>query len=255
MSIPIGIQLYAVRGEVERSLPDTLAELGKIGFAGAEPWGYEGADLTWQGFAATDLRKLYDDNGLTCCGIHLSTDALRGDNLARSIEFNQILGNRFLLIAMDPVRISSLAGVTELAEILNTASAELEKVGMFAGYHAHGFDAAKIENGEIGWDALFSRTRQEVIMQMDIGNYASGGGDPIGTLKRFPNRARTVHLKEYGGAPGSILGEGTVDWNEVFRLCETEQNTEWYVLEEAAPDGLGYDIPSRSLAYLRNIGK
>jgi hypothetical protein len=29
-------------------------------------------------------------------------------------------------------------------------------------------------------------------MQMDIGNCASGGGDPLGTLIKFPNRARSV---------------------------------------------------------------
>jgi sugar phosphate isomerase/epimerase len=125
---------------------------------------------------------------------------------------------------------------------------------MFTGYHAHAFDFETVD-GEIAWDILFSNTRQDIIMQMDIGNCASGGGDPIAELKRFPNRARSVHLKDYGGGPGSVIGEGKADWPEIFRVCETMQNTEWYVVEEGHPGGLGFDIPRRSLEALRRMGK
>jgi sugar phosphate isomerase/epimerase len=255
MSIPIGLQLYAVRGEVEANLPATLKALAEIGYVGAEPWGYNGETQAWMGHSADAIRSMYDDNGLKCCGIHLTTNALREDNLARSIAFNHTLGNRFLIIAMDPQRMTSTVGVAELAAILNDASEKLAPEGMFAGYHAHGFDAAPLEDGRIAWDALFSSTLPEVIMQMDIGNYTSGGGDAIDTLRRFPNRARSVHLKEYGGAPGAIIGEGDADWPEVFRLCETEQNTEWYVVEEGGADGFGFDVCKRSLAALRKMGK
>ena len=46
-----------------------------------------------------------------------------------------------------------------------------------------------------------------------------------------------------------------MDWPEVFRLCETEQNTEWYVVEEGGPDGFGFDVCRRSLAALHKMGK
>jgi len=255
MSIPIGLQLYAVRGEVEASLPATLKKLADIGYAGAEPWGYNGETLTWQGHSAADIRRMYDDNGLICCGIHLTTDALRGDNLARTVEFNRMVGNRFLIIAMDQQRMTTSDGVAELAAILNEAAEKLALEGMYPGYHAHAFDAALIDDGRVAWDALFSATVPNVIMQMDIGNYTSGGGDAIGMLRKFPFRARSVHLKEYGGAPDSVIGEGKADWPEIFRLCENEQNTEWYVVEECGPDGLGYEICTRSLAALRKMGK
>jgi len=255
MSIPIGLQLFAVRGEVEKDLPATLKAIAEIGYLGAEPWGYGGESLEWEGHSAESIRSMYDNNGLACCGFHITTDALRGDNLARTVDFNRTLGNRFLIVAMDQKRVASAAGVAELAGILNEASEKLAAEGMFAGYHAHGFDAAQLEDGRIAWEALFSATRPEVIMQMDIGNYASGGGDPIGMLRQFPNRARSVHLKEYGGAPGAIIGEGKMDWPEVFRLCETEQNTEWYVVEEGGPDGFGFDVCRRSLAALHKMGK
>ena len=131
---------------------------------------------------------------------------------------------------------------------------KLAPLGMFSGYHAHGFDFAVVD-GEIAWDRLFRQTRPEVIMQLDIGNCASGGGDPIGTLRKFPQRARSLHLKDFGGAPGSVIGEGKADWKEIFRLVETIQNTEWFVVEEGAEGGLGFDIPRRSLEALKKMGR
>ena len=255
MTIPIGLQLYSVRGECARDLPGALKKTSEIGYAGAEPWGYNGRALEWQGHPVNDVRKMFDDNALICCGIHLAPDALTDANLARTVEFNKIMGNRFLIVAADQKRMNSVPGVMEFAGILNATAEKLAAEGMFTGYHAHNFDFKVLENGEIAWDILFSNTRQEVIMQMDIGNCASGGGDPIGTLRKFPNRARSVHLKDFGGAPDSVIGEGKADWPEIFRLCETTQNTEWYVVEEGGADGLGFDICRRSREALRCMGK
>jgi sugar phosphate isomerase/epimerase len=253
--IPIGLQLYSVRAECVRDLPAALKATADAGYQGAEPWGYNGQSLDWQGHSAADIRKLYDDNGLICCGIHLSSGALDGDNLKRTVEFNQILGNRFLILAGESKRMSSVEGVAEFAETLNRLAETLQADGMFPGYHAHGFDFKTLD-GEIAWDRLFGSTRPEVIMQMDVGNCANGGGDPIATLRKFPNRARSVHLKDFGGpTPESVIGEGKADWPEVFRICETTQNTEWYVVEEGSSDGNGFDIPRRSLQALRAMGK
>lgn len=252
--IPIALQLFSVRGEVQKDLPATLKAVAELGYEGAEPWGYDGESLEWMGHSATEIRQMYDDNGIKCCGIHLTTSALLGDNLARSVEFNRILGNRFLIIAADKPRMSARNTIMELAGILNDVAEKLKPEGMYTGYHAHGFDF-EVVDGEIAWDILFSNTREDVIMQMDIGNCAMGGGDPIGTLRKFPGRARSVHLKDYGGPPGSVIGEGQADWDTIFRLCETEHPVEWYVVEEGGPEGLGFDVCKRSLEALRAMGK
>jgi len=253
-SIPIGLQLFSVRGECKHDLPATLEAVAGLGYVGAEPWGYGGDAVEWMGYSAAELRKMFDDNGLTCCGFHLATDALLGDNLARTIELNRTLGNRFLVIASDKPRMSSVDTIKELADILNEVAETLEPEGMFTGYHAHPFDFADIE-GETAWDRLFSQTRDEVIMQLDIGNCAGGDGDPIGVLRKFPGRARSVHLKDYGGPEDSVIGEGQADWDTIFHLVETTQNTEWYVVEEGGRDGMGFDVCRRSLEALRRMGK
>lgn len=253
-NIPVGLQLYVLRGEVQNDLAATLEGVARLGYVGAEPWGYTGDVLEWMGHTPAAIRKMYDDNGLTCCGIHLATGALLGDNLSRTIELNQILGNNFLIIAADKPRMSSRETIMELAGILDAAAEKLGPLGMFSGYHAHGFDFEIVE-GEIGWDILFSNTREDVIMQMDIGNCKNGGGDPIGTLRKFPGRAKSVHLKDYNAGPDGVIGEGDADWPTIFDLCENTQPVEWYVVEEGGTDGLGFDIPRRSLEALRRMGK
>ncbi len=252
--IPIGLQLYSVRGECEKDLANAIKQTAAIGYVGAEPWGYGGDALEWMGHKARDIRRMYDDNGLKCCGFHLQSRALQGDNLQRTVEMNQILGNRFLIIAMDKNRMSSREGIQELVGILESAADQVKPHGMFTGYHAHGFDFAEVD-GRQAWDILFTSLRPDIIMQMDIGNCVSGGGDPIAMLRKFPGRARSVHLKDFGGPPGCVIGEGQADWPTIFDLCERTQNTEWYVVEEGEENGLGFDTSRRSLEALRRMGK
>lgn len=247
---PIALQLFAVRNEVARDLPNTLKMLARIGYDGAEPWGYDGKTMVWQNHPVADVRRMYDDQGLKCCGIHLATDALLGDNLKRTIEFNQILGNRFLIIAADK-RTTTREGLVELADILNSVAAKLKPLGMYTGYHAHGFDFGMVD-GKVAWDTLFSTTNPEVIMQMDTGNCAGGGGDPIAMLRKFPGRARSMHLKEFGGATKeAVIGEGKLDWATIVELCQSLHRPEWYVIEEGTGDG--FDIPRRSREAVRAL--
>jgi sugar phosphate isomerase/epimerase len=253
-NIPIGLQLYSVRGECSKDLPATLKAVADIGYAAVEPWGYAGDTLEWLGWPVEDVRKMLDDNGLACCGIHLRTEALLGDNLSRTIQLNRELDNRFLIIAADKERMSAVDTIMDLAGILNDVSETLQPLGMLTGYHAHGFDFVQFD-GQTAWEILFSSTRDEVVMQIDIGNCANGGGDPIAMLEKFPGRAKSVHLKDYGGGPESVIGEGEADWDVIFRLCETIHHPDWYVVEEGGQDGFGFDVSRRSLEVLRRMGK
>jgi sugar phosphate isomerase/epimerase len=247
--IPIGFQLYTVRGEFSRDVPGTLKKLGQLGYQGVEFWGYGGTPEVYQHYSAAELRKLLDSNGLLCCGMHLDLKALSADNLKRTIENNRVLGNEYLNVAAAKDKMSSAATIAELATLLNQAAAKCQPHKMTVGYHAHPFDFAKID-GRFAWEVLFSRTQPEVNMQMDIGNCLSGGGDPIAMLKEFPGRTRTIHIKEHE--------QKTFDsayYKEVFRLCETACGTRWYIVEMGGSDGNGFDVPRQALAKLRSLGK
>ena len=95
--VPIGLQLYSVRKECERDLPGVIAAVAKMGYKGVEFAGYYNR-------SAKELCKMLDDNGLKCCGTHTGLDTLLGDNLARTIEFNKTLGNKYLVVPGMPAK-------------------------------------------------------------------------------------------------------------------------------------------------------
>jgi len=249
MRIPIGFQLYSARGEFARDVPKTLKMLGEIGYQAVEFWGYAGTPKVYQKYSATDLRKLLDDCGLKCCGMHLDLKALAKENLTQTIESNQTLGSEYLNVAAAKEKMGSEDGIAELAALLNERAVQCRPHKMTVGYHAHPFDFEKIK-GRFAWEMLFSRTEPEVNMQMDVGNCLSGNGDPIAALKKFPGRTRTIHIKEHQ--------DKTFEsdfYKEVFRLCETSSGTKWYIVEMGGLMGNGFDVPREALEKLHRLGK
>ena len=99
----IALQLYSVRGDCAKDLPGTLREVAEMGYDGVEFAGYHGR-------SARDLRYMLDDLGLEVAGTHVGIDTLQGERLRDSIEFNRVLGNRFLVVPMLPDDMTSSRG-------------------------------------------------------------------------------------------------------------------------------------------------
>jgi len=223
---PIGLQLYSVRDDCARDLTGTLTAIAKMGYAGVEFAGYHNR-------SAAELCRMLDDLGLQCCGTHTGLNTLLGDELPKTIEFNQILGNRYLIVPGLPAeRRSSRAAWLETARLFNELAEKVRPHGMLVGYHNHHHEFKPLE-GELPWDTFFGNTRLEVVMQLDTGNAMHGGGEPTAFLRRYPGRAITVHLKEFSASnPKAVIGEGDVPWRELLALCETVGGTEWYIVEQ-----------------------
>ena len=106
------------------------------------------------------------------------------------------------------------------------------------------------------FDLFFSNAKPEVVMQIDIGNAIHGGGDPIACLRHYPGRAITVHLKEYAaGYDKALIGEGEVNWQEVFDICETTGGTAWYIVEQESYAYPPLECVRLCLENLRKMGK
>jgi len=244
--IPIAVQVYSVRKAAEKDLAAVLEGIAKLGFNGVEFAGYYGKD-------AKDIRKMLDDNGLKCCGTHTGIALLRGDNFEKTAEFHQVLGAKYMIVpgGIDK-ELHDVEKNKAIAEEFNVLAEKAKKIGLRVGYHAHGGDA-KLIDGVPAWERFFDATTADVVMQMDLGNYQMGGGDPYKMIEKFKGRSKTVHLKEAGpNAP--IIGDGEVDWKRAFELCETVGGTEWYVVEdEKGPDNL--ERIEKCIAALRKMEK
>ena len=243
--IPVGVELYSVRNDCKADFPGTLNAIGKMGYAGVEFAGY------WNRSAA-EIKKMLDDSGLVACGSHTPSEmVLSPDKLKATIEFNQIIGNKFIIVP-------DMTGTTraiwiEKAKKFNDLSAQLQPLGLSIGYHSHWHDFKPVE-GEMPWNIFGDNTDKPVILQLDTSNCIDGGGDPIAELKKFPGRTRSIHIKPNGGGPEAVIGEDKINWTEVFEICETTGGTQWYVVEHESSKTPLATI-ERTFATLKKLGK
>ncbi|MCS7089237.1 MAG: sugar phosphate isomerase/epimerase [Limisphaera sp.] len=242
--IPVGVQLYSVRELCAKDLAGTLAAIARIGYKGVEWAGYYNR-------SAKELRRMLDDLGLVTCGTHTPFESLLPQQLPATIEFNQTLGNHFLIVPW--MEGKSKGDWLEKAHLFNELAEKLRPHGMYVGYHAHAHDFQKFNN-ETAWDIFFGNTQPDVVMQLDTSNCLAGGADPVSVLRRYPGRAITIHLKAHGGGPEAVIGEDKIDWSAVFEWCETRGGTQWYVVEhETSRDSL--DAVRRAYVALQKMGK
>lgn len=248
--IPIALQLYSVRKDCEKDLWQTLESVAEMGYEGVEFAGYYGR-------SAKELKKKLDDLGLKVAGTHIGLDTLLGDELEKTIKFNQILDNQFLIVpGLPEERTNSKSAWVATANLFNKIAQKLKPQGMRIGYHNHTVEFQPIA-GESSWDVFFRTTAPEVIMQLDIGNAMAGGVSSDGILeivKRFPGRAITVHLKEYSSSnKDAILGEGEMKWKELFPLCKSVGGTQWYIVEQESYAFTPLECVRRCLENFKNI--
>jgi sugar phosphate isomerase/epimerase len=248
--IPIALQLYSVREACQEDFAGTLKAVAEMGYEGVDFAGYYGYD-------AKTIRTMLDDLGLRAAGCHTALSTLQGDELAKTVAFNQTLGNKYLVVPGLPEEYRDSASAwRRTAEVFNDIAAALEPEGMYTGYHNHVVEFQTLENGARGWDILFGNTTGRVVMQLDLGNALHGGGDPVTYLKRYPGRALTVHLKEYAADKELVLiGDGDVDWKSVFDVVESQGVTEWYIVEQENYPYPPLESARRSLDALKAMGK
>jgi len=224
--IPIGVQLYCVRRELAQNFDETMEAVAGIGFEGVEF-----ADYFKR--TAKQLRKCLDDNGLRCCGTHIYLSDMQGDKLKETVEFNQILGNQYLIVRwLDQKQLATPAAFAKTVAAFRQVAENLRPHGMRIGFHNHEhiFDR---HQGKMLWNILADETPREVILQLDTGNASMREGvDVIQLLERNPGRTATIHIKPYSAKnPNAYVGEDELNWPRIIELCETTAGTEWYIIE------------------------
>jgi len=247
----IALQLYSIREDCSKNLEASLNAVAEMGYEAVEFAGYYGR-------SAEELRGILDKLGLKVAGTHISLETLLGEALGETVEFNRVLGNRFLIVPWLPEdRLNTRPKCLEIADLLNSIAKRLRKEGMRGGYHNHVFEFKNID-GERVWNILFDSTVPDVVMQLDTGNAMHGGVDAAGILniiRKYPGRAVTVHVKEYSSKnPNAHVGEGEMKWREFFELCKKVGGTEWFIVEQESYAYPPLECVKRCIENLRKMG-
>ncbi|MEI6809088.1 MAG: sugar phosphate isomerase/epimerase [bacterium] len=252
MRIPIGLELYSVRDDLARDAFGTLKAVAAMGYEGVE---FAGGVPHSGKF----MRAILDEVGLVCCGWHTPFEWVQDNKLADTIALNKAVGNTRLIVPGLPIEGSDVLGEwRKKAKFFNNLADKLASHNMVTGYHNHTSEFEVID-GKTPWDVFFSETEGRVVMQLDTGNARHGGANSCDILRRFPNRAGSVHLKPY--TPGAEdpfkapIGEDATPWADVFKLCETIGGTEWYVVEYESSAYPPIDAVARCLKGMKAMGK
>lgn len=158
-------------------------------------------------------------------------------------------------------------GITRVAEAVK------RETGLRTLLHPHG--ATYVETpAEI--DRFLSLTDPDLVgIVFDTGHYALGGGDPVEGIKRYAERIRLMHFKDFdsevverakeagwnyhtmiGHGLFSELGQGVVDFPAVVDALSDIGYTGWIVVEQDVLPGMGepQESAKRNREYLRSIG-
>ena len=244
LGLPIGIQLYTVGADVNKDAPAAIKQIAAIGYKEVETAGF-GSLKT-----APAFRKALDDAGLRCPSAHLQFDM---KDLNKAFDEAHALGCEYAttsvprMLVMPPMSVSPYSMTPEqraamgkkmmsplegdeikrMAEAMNTVGAAAKKAGLQFASHNHTMEFAMYE-GKAGFDYLMTHTDPALVkFEIDCGWITVAGYKPSEYVDRYPGRVKMLHIKDFlpfdknanpgpGSVKGSEIGQGVVDYKEIF---------------------------------------
>jgi sugar phosphate isomerase/epimerase len=245
-SIPVGLELYSVRGELKKNPDATVRSVAQMGYQVVE---FYGPYFEWSEAQTKQMRKLLDDLGIRCLSTHNDEANLSPQKLDRARDLNLILGSKYVVQAWSDPK-SSLDQWEPVADRLNQAAEKLEPAGLHVGYHNHNaeFTGAK---GQRPIDLIAKSTKPSVVLQLDVGTCLEAGGDPVEWIKSNPGRIRSMHCKDWSSDPAKaykvLFGEGAADWTGIFKAAEDVGGVEYYLVEQEGSRYSEFDTAKKCL--------
>jgi sugar phosphate isomerase/epimerase len=230
-SLPVGLELYSVRGELKKDLEATVRAVGHMGYQVVE---FYAPYFDWTESQTKQMRKLMDDLGIRCLSTHNDEAYLSPQNLSRARDMNLILGCKYIVQSSTSAK-TALDQWKPVADRLNAVAGEVESSGLKVGYHNHQPEFTPI-GGQRPIEILAKNTKPSVMLQLDVGTCIDAGSDPVAWIRANPGRIRSIHCKDWSpdSAKGYkvLFGEGVADWKAIFAAAESVGGVEYYLIEQ-----------------------
>ena len=246
----IALQVYSVRGDLEKDFFGTLRAVKEMGYAGVEFAGLYGND-------PEQVRSFCEEIGLTPLSAHVSIQDFMAD-MDGVVDTYAKVGVQYVAIPwlgeeMRPGR----EGYAAFKESVALISAKLKEKGIILGYHNHDFEFEKID-GEYLLDIMYRDMSADVLVtQLDTCWVNVGGENPAAYVAKYAGRIPTVHLKDFRGSKSENMygligvegsdtkaddtkfmltpvGKGCQDFKAIVAAGDAG-GAKWYIVEQDEP--------------------
>ncbi len=249
--IPIGLELYSVRHDLEKDEMGTLQNVAQLGYQCVE---FFAPYYSWTPEHAKAVRAKLDELKIHCYSTHNGYDSFTSSGVQKAIELNQILGTRFIVMSSTGRELTTADEWKKVAETLNTANERMASSGLHAGYHNHDAEWKPVE-GQKPMEILAKNTDKSIMLQLDVGTCVEAGSDPVAWIEQNPGRIRSLHLKDWAPQQGYkvLFGEGVCPWTKIFEAAETKGGVEYYLIEQEGSRYPELETVKRCLANYKTL--
>lgn len=208
-TLPIGLQLYSVRTDLEKDFYGTLKAVKEMGYEGVEFFG------EYFGNSPVQIKQWCTELGLIPFSNHIPFQEMI-DDIGKVIADNTVLGVQYLVFpymeensrpGIDPEQFRKT--VTKIRE----CGVKVHEAGFQLLYHNHDFEFVELADGSLAYDYIFSiGDRTTVQNEIDVCWVDYSGHDPVEYLKKYAGTIPVVHLKDYrlegklSSAPYALIG-------------------------------------------------
>ena len=232
----IGLELYAVRAAMRADPERTLAAVRAMGYADVELlWSFKNFNRKPE-----QVRATLDHEGLRAPSAHIAPESILTD-WEHSLDTAKLLGHDSLIVPSLPAEASrTLDGWRMWADRFNAAGATARRAGIWLAFHNEPDHMPPID-GVVPYDMFVERLDPTLVrLQLDVGNMAMGGGDPMAYLERYKDRYWSFHLKDVvkDRTRDTELGTGIVDFKRFLAAVPAINSKPCYVEHENPKDEL-----------------
>lgn len=249
MSLPVALQLFSVRDDMEADFNGTLKKVKAMGYDGVEFAGL-------YGHSVDDVKKSLREAGLEPVSAHIPIDEFLSDlegTIGRYLE----IGCKYAAI---PYLVEELRPGApkwgETVENIQKIAQAAKKKGMQLMYHNHDFEFVKL-NGAYALDTLYETIPAELLQtELDTCWVNVAGEDPVAYVKKYSGRTPVLHLKDFTGSKTENMYEligidsKKAEYTKAFEFrpvgygkqdipslleAAAESGTKWLVVEQDAP--------------------
>ena len=223
-SLPIALQLYTVRDQMEKDVAGALQAVADMGYTMAEAAGTCGME-------PAAFKEAADAAGIKLVSAHVP--APTGGCPCAMIETAKALGVTYLGTGMPgDLREKGLEGYQTHAKNCDAAAKVLAGEGITLCYHNHSFEFVQFDS-KYGLDVLYEESTA-LMAQFDVYWIQHGGEDPAEYITKWKDRCKTLHLKDMLDDEAKTfaeVGEGILDWPKIFEAAAAIQPA-YYIVEQ-----------------------